>query len=166
MSRNVSANYTDTPISGVTSLAFNRGLVNTGADFKVKVIKPDEVIITNLSSPILFPEKIRYSLSDVNDVYKGTGIDPGFFAPSRKGLSLLAQVTETWTVTDTTDATYQVALPVSAHLVLKVPNNEAVTPERIEQLIGRLISTLYDTGKSDNKRLTALLRGSLTPSDI
>lgn len=166
MSRNVSANYTDTPISGVTSLTFSRGLVNTGADFKVKVIKPDEVIITNLSSPILFPEKIRYSLSDVNDVYKGTGIDPGFFAPSRKGLSLLAQVTETWTVTDTTDATYQVALPVSAHLVLKVPNNEAVTPERIEQLIGRLISTLYDTGKSDNKRLTALLRGSLAPSDI
>lgn len=166
MSKNVSANYTDTPISGVTSLSFNRGLVNTGADFKVKVIKPDEVIITNLSSPILFPEKIRFSLSDVNDVYKGTGIDPGFFAPSRKGLSLLAQVTETWTVTDTTDATYQVALPVSAHLVLKVPNNEAVTPERIEQLIGRLISTLYDTGKSDNKRLTALLRGSLAPSDI
>lgn len=166
MSRNVSANYTDTPISGVTSLTFSRGLVNTGADFKVKVMKPDEVVITNLSSPILFPEKIRYSLSDVNDVYKGTGIDPGFFAPSRKGLSLLAQVTETWTVTDTTDATYQVALPVSAHLVLKVPNNEAVTPERIEQLIGRLISTLYDTGKSDNKRLTALLRGSLAPSDI
>lgn len=166
MSKNVSANYTDTPISGVTSLSFTRGLVNTGADFKVKVIKPDEVIITNLSSPILFPEKIRFSLSDVNDVYKGTGIDPGFFAPSRKGLSLLAQVTETWTVTDTTDATYQVALPVSAHLVLKVPNNEAVTPERIEQLIGRLISTLYDTGKSDNKRLTALLRGSLAPSDI
>lgn len=48
MSRNVSVNYTDTPISGVTSLTLNRGLINTGADFKVKVIKPDEVIITNL----------------------------------------------------------------------------------------------------------------------
>jgi len=166
MSKTVSTNYTDTAISGVTSLTFPRGLVNFGADWKVKEQEPTEAIVTNLTSPLSFPEKMRFCSSEVADVYKGAGIDPSLYAPSRRGVSILSQVTEVWTVNDSTDATYQVALPVSAHLVIKVPNNENITPAMVQTLVGRLISGLFETGKTETTRLAALLRGSLIPSDL
>lgn len=166
MAKSVNVGYTDTPISGVSSLTLSRGLVNYGADFKVKSDEPNEAIITNLTCPISYPEKFRWSYSDVADVYKGTGIDPGLFAPTRRGVSLLCQLTETWKVTDSVDASYEVALPVSAHVVLKVPTNDNITPAMVQTLIGRLISGLYETGLNDTKRLSALLRGSLEPADL
>lgn len=166
MTKSVSTNYTDTTISGVSSLTFPRGLVNFGADWKVKENEPEEAIITNLTSPLSFPEKMRFGVSEVTDVYKGTGLDSSLYAPSRRGVSVLGQVTEVWTVTDSTDASYQVALPVSAHLVIKVPNNENITPAMVQTLIGRLISGLFETGVTDTTRLAALLRGSLLPADV
>jgi len=166
MAKALSVNYTDTAISGVTSLAFERGLVNFGADFKVKSDEPEEAILTNLTSPVVYPERIRYSVSDVANIYAGSSVEPSLYSPTKRGTSLLAQVSETWKVTDSGDASYEVALPVSAHLVIKVPNHELVTPAAIQTLLGRLISSLYDTGDLTTARLTALLRGSLKPSDL
>jgi len=140
--------------------------VNFGADWKIKEQEPEEAIVTNLTSPLSFPEKMRFSTSEVADVYKGAGVDPSMYAPSRRGVSLLGQVTEVWTVTDSTDASYQVALPVSAHLVIKVPNNENITPAMVQTLLGRLVSGLYETGSTGTTRIAAMLRGSLLPSDL
>lgn len=166
MSKTVSYNFTDTAISGVSSLNFARGLVNFGADFKVKQDEPGEAVITNLTSPLSFPEKFRFGVSEVVDVYKGAGLDSSLYAPSRRGISVLGQVTEVWTVTDSADASYQVALPVSAHLVIKVPNNENITPSMVQMLVGRLVSGLFETGSTGPTRLAGLLRGSLLPSDL
>lgn len=166
MSKVLTTNYVDTPIPGVTGLNLARGLVNFGADFKVKKDSPDEVILTNLTCPVIYPEKIRFSVSDVNNVYTGSSIEPSLFAPTKRGTSILCQVVETWKVTDSTDPSYEVALPVSAHLVLKVPNNEMITPAAVQTLVGRLISGLFETGATNTTRLSALLRGSLKPSDV
>lgn len=166
MTKALSVNYTDTAISGVTSLNLKRGLVNFGADFKVKSDEPGEVILTNLTSPVVYPEKMRISASDVANVYTGSSIEPSLYAPTKRGTSLLVQLTEIWKVTDTAVPEMEIALPVSAHIVIKVPNHELVTPAAVETLVGRLVSGLYETGSTDSTRLTALLRGSLKPSDI
>lgn len=166
MSKVVSVNHTDTPISGVTELSLERGLVNYGADFKVKVEMADSVILTNLTSPITAPEQFKFSVQDVANVYTGTAVDPNFYSPSKKGVSLLAQCNEVWTVTDTEDSTYQVELPVQAHIVLKVPKNENITPAMVEALLGRVVSGLYETGSEGTTRLQAMLRGSMKPSDL
>lgn len=166
MSKSLSMNFTDTAIPDVSTLDFPRGLVNYGADFRVKSDEPTEAIITNLTSPTVFPERIRFSVSDVSNIYQGTSIEPSLYAPTKRGVSVLVQVTENWTVTDSSDATYQVALPVSAHLVIKVPNHELVTPAAVQTLVGRLVSCLYETGDEGTTRIGSLLRGSLLPSGI
>lgn len=166
MAKVLSVNYTDTPISGVSSMNFARGLLNYGADFKTKSDEPNEVILTNLTSPVVYPEKIRISVSDVANVYAGSAIEPSLYSPTKRGTSLLVQLTEVLKITDTAVPSMEMALPVSAHIVIKVPNHELVTPDVVETLIGRLISGLYETGSTTDTRLTALLRGSLKPSDI
>lgn len=166
MAKQLSVNYTDTAIPDVTSLDFARGLVNFGADFKVKAEGADDLTLTNLTSPVVYPEKMRFSVSDVANVYSGSSVEPSLYSPTKRGVSLLVQVNEMWKVTDTVDPSYEVALPVQAHLVIKVPNHELVTPAAVETMVGRLISCLYETGSEDTTRLTAMLRGSLKPSDL
>lgn len=166
MGKTVNKNVTDTAISGVSALDLSRGLVNYGADFRTKQNDPQEAVVVNMTSPLSFPEKFRFGRTEIANVYKGTGIDPAFYPPSRQGLQLLVQLSDTWTVTDSTDPTYQIALPVSAHMIIKVPNSEFISAADVEGLVGRLVSGLYETGSETTERLSALMRGSLLPKDI
>lgn len=167
MAKQISKGYTDSPISGVSELKFDRGLLNYKADFRVKSEDAGkEIILTNITSPIDRPEKIRIAYSDVANIYNGSGIESGVYAPTKRGVSVLAQVTNVISVTDDTDPTYRVDLPVSYHLVIKVPVSEAITGQVIQEGIGRLLSGLYDTGSTSISRLDSILRGSLTPSDM
>lgn len=167
MTKIKSKGYTDTPIDGVTSLTFDRGILNFGKDFRVKSNNAGkEVVLTNITSPIDRPEKIRIAYSDIANVYTGSGIEPSVFASTKRGVSILAQVTEVISVTDDTDPDYQIDLPVSYHLVVKVPSNENITAADINTGIGRLLSSLFDSGVSTTSRLEAILRGSLVPSEL
>lgn len=167
MSKVKSTGFSDTAIEGVTSLEFTRGLVNTKADFAVKSEKPgQEVVLINLTSPIDRPEKFRLAYSDVANIYNGTGIDPSLHAPTKRGISILVQETSTICVTDTVDADFRIDLPISCHLVIKVPASEYITAEDVRERLGRLLSSLFDTGSENDSRLNAILRGSLVPSDL
>lgn len=166
MPKSVTVNYTDTPISGVTSLELNRGLVNFGKDFAVKLNAPNEAVLTNLTSPVGYPEKFRIRFQDVSNVYQGSNIDPTLYAPTKRGVSVVVQLNETLKVSDTENAGYEVALPVQAHMVLKLPVNSDLTSDHVMALVGRMVSGLFETGSTSPDRLNALLRGSLIPSDL
>jgi len=166
MTKTVTTGYTDTAIEGVSSLTFPRGLVNIDKDFRVKSNNGKEVVLTNVTSPIDRPENIRLAYTEVANIYSGTGIEPSVAAPSKKGVSVLAQVTDVLSVADSADADYRIDLPLSAHLVIKVPASEYVTSAQVQTLIGRLLSGLFDTGSTSGTRLEAILRGSLVPSEL
>lgn len=167
MSKVKSAGYTDTAVSGVSSLTFPRAVLNLQTDFRVKSNQPGkEVVLTNITSPVDRPEKIRIAYTDISNVYNGTGIDTSVYSPTKRGVSILVQVTETISVTDSVDADYRVDLPVSYHLVVKVPASEHITAADIQTGLGRLLSGLFDTGVSTTSRLEAILRGSLVPPGI
>lgn len=166
MAATVNVGYTDTPISGSPVLNLLRGSVNFGADFRVKQESANELILTNLTSPVDRPERWRYSYSDVANIYNGTDIDPSVYAPSKRGISVLCQLTETFSITDATDPSFRVDLPISAHIVLKLPANEQLTPAMVQTIVARLTSGLYETGLTTTSRLASLVRGSLTPADL
>lgn len=167
MAKTLSVNYTDTAISGATATQLTLPTLNYRADFRVSKDEPNEAILTNLTSPISQPERIRTAHSDVANVYSNTGIDPTMYYASKKGTQLLAQLTDVFKVTDSADAAYEALLPVSVHLVMKVPNNELITPDVVITEVERLLGTLYETtGSNPESRLRALLRGALVPSSL
>lgn len=166
MAKSVVKNYTDTPISGVTSLTLPISVVNFGKDFRVKSDEPGEAILTNLTSPIDRPEKFRFAMSDIKDIYKNSGIDANLYSPSRRGVSVLVQLTDTYSVSDSVDTKYDVALPMEAHLVIKVPSNELITSQMIQDFVGRLTSGLFESGVVNTNRIKSLFRGSLIPTDL
>lgn len=162
----VNKNYTDTAISGATDKTKLLAKINYSTDFALKTRSANEAILTNLTSPVGFPEQFRTGVTIHPNVYKNTGIDPNFHPPSRQGVSVLSGISEVWSVTETTDPAFKVALPVSAHIVIKAPQSEYISSADIESLVIRLLSTLYTQNSSGLERITALLRGSLVPQDV
>lgn len=164
MSKSIQYGYVDTPVPGVDELSLKRAVVNFGSDYRVREDEPDHCIVTNLTAPQGKPESFKFAYTEVADVYKGTDIEPALRTQTKRGVQCLVRLDETWRVTDSEDPTFEVNLPVSAHLVLKIPNYDIITSEQVQYLVGRLISGLYDSGSTNLDRLTALLRGSLKPS--
>ncbi|DAD52269.1 coat protein [ssRNA phage SRR6960799_2] len=156
--------FTDTAIPGVSSLTFPRGLVNYPVDFRIASETSGELKLTNLTSPLDRPELVRIAYSVIPDVYKTSGINTSVQPPSTRGVGILCQVTNVYR--DTTIATAPIDLPVSTHLVIRVPAHSSITASLIEAHIGRLISSLYDTGSTGTRRLESLLRGSLQPAGL
>lgn len=166
MTKKISHSHTDTAIANATPIKVERPILNFAADFRVKKQSENEVILTNLTSPLDRPEHIRVSVQNVSNIYSNTDIDSSVYAPSKRGVSLLAQLTETISVTDDSDPDYRVDLPVSFHFVAKVPVNENIDATVIEEGFARLLSTLYETNSTAPTRINSILRGSLTPKDL
>lgn len=124
-----------------------------------------EVVISNTTSPLDQPETIRFALSSVADVYQGTGIEPSFRSVTKRGESLLVQINDILRVTDA-EGQILYDLPISSHIVVKLPLNEYVTADVALQVVKRNISALFDTGLVTSARLNQLLRSSLKPSTM
>lgn len=154
----------------VTSSETSLETAATGLDypvnFAVKSDVPGECKIVNNTTPLDRPEIIRFAYSEIEDVYKNTNIDPSVYGASRKGVQILVQLSEVWSLTDTVDASYRVDLPISAHIVLKVPACEYITNSDILGAVNRLMGGLYVDKTVDTNRLQALLRGSLKPGNM
>lgn len=166
MAQTISTGYTDTPISGVTSLSFPRGLVNYAKDFRVQKNGTNDVTLTNLTSPVDQPEKFRFAISDIANIYTNTGIDPSVWGANRQGQSLLIQVSEVFSVTDSADPKYRIDLPVVCNITLKAPKSNLITSDMLLTLLGRAVSGAFETGSTSADGIKRLEHGSLIPADL
>lgn len=128
--------------------------------------KDRDIVITNSESPIDRPETMRFALSNINNVYNGSGIEPSYYAVNKTGKSLLLQVNDILTFTDANQADLREDYPITAHLVVKFPTNVNVDATVIMTTVNRLLATAYATGVTTNTRLEALIRGALAPSNL
>lgn len=166
MSKVINNGYTDTAIAGVTSLNFPRGLVNYKSDFRVQKNGVTDVTLTNITSPVDRQEKFRFAISEIPNVYANTGIDNSVWSASTKGQSLLISVSEVISVTDSTDPSYRVDLPLTCNITLKLPNSDVLTSEYILAFLGRAVSGAFETGSLTTDGIKRLIHGSLTPLDL
>lgn len=133
------------------------------ADFAVASEAPGCTVLSNLSTPLDQAETIRFQIQDVANIYNGSGVDPTFYASSKKGFSLLVQVNDVARVTSDEDTSFQVDLPVSAHLVIKAPKSQYVTADILRDAALRAVSLLFATGSTGTERISSLVRGAMTP---
>lgn len=156
-------NHTDTAVSAVGSLQPDS--LNFSVDFAKMATKAQEAVVTNLTSPVDRKETIRWAYSRIANVYTGSDISPSAYAMNKTGASVLAQLNCVLSFSD--DAGVRTDLPLSAHLVMKVPNHEAITGTILSSLLKRLVGTLYEESDSSmDARLTALVHGAVLPKAI
>jgi hypothetical protein len=151
--------YTDTTVSGAaTPTLAPIPVINWNADFSVKTESAGEIVLVNTTTPYDQNEKVRFGFSEISDVYKNSDLGLDQQSSSKAGVNILVQITENVKVVDSTISGAVAYLPLSAHLVLKVPKSAYIDDATISTLLKRLIGTLYKNGTMDIK---PLLKGSL-----
>lgn len=163
MAKTINKGYVTTDETSLVTAAVG---FDYATNFRVKSNQSDEVKLVNTTSPLDRPEQLRIAYSEIGDVYRNTSIDSSVYAASRKGVQILAQLTDVYSLTDDTDASYRVDLPISAHVVIRIPACEHITSSDILGIVNRLNGLLYDNQSVDSTRLEAMLRGSLVPGSM
>lgn len=166
MGKTLSVNYTDSAISGGTSLSMTVPSLNYTSDFRVITDDPGECRITNLTSPLDQPERYRFAYQQINDIYKNSGIDPTLYYQTRRGSQILCQLTDVYASTDSADASYLALLPIRSHIVLTIPNNDLITEQVVQAHVLRTLAGLFDAKSSVGSRLKSVLRGALVPNGL
>lgn len=166
MSKTTSFGYTDTAPAGGATKALTRPNLNYAANFSVTASTDSKAIITNLTTPVDQPETIRWQESNIANIYDGTTIDPSVYATSKQGISVVAQVNSILRVVDSVDATFQVDLPISVHMVMKLPKSQYITSANIQTAIARCVAAYYETDSDGVTRIDKLVRGSMLPSTM
>jgi hypothetical protein len=134
------------------------------SDYAVVSDTPNECRITDVTASLETPRVVRYAAQDVANVYSGLDIDPSAYAPIRRGKSVVIQTTLNVKVTDSTDPSFLVLLPVQIHTVVKLPVTSYLTSENINEILRDHFGDILTSGDAD--RIPRLLRGALKPSEL
>jgi hypothetical protein len=134
------------------------------SEYAVVSDTPNECRITDVNAPLETPRIVRYAAQDVANVYSGLDIDPSAYAPVRRGKSVVIQTSLNVKVTDTTDPSFLVLLPVQIHTVVKLPVTSYLTSANINTMLRDHFGDIVTS--ADDDRLPRLLRGALKPSEL
>lgn len=128
------------------------------AAYRASVNDPGLTLLQNVSNALDQPNTVRYSVTDVADVFKGTGVDP-IEGQRTVGKSVLVQVTETLKVTDSEGVLPTRYLPLSVHMVLKFPVDDQISGTILQAAIARLVGAIDRGTFGVDDVLSALAHG-------
>lgn len=136
-------------------------LMPTVGSFKLLANSPNEAVYVNVAGALDQPNKVRHAVSVIPDVFKGLDIEPDA-GQRTDGLSILSQITELWKVDDAANSSFNpYYLPVSAHMVIKVPVDALITSQVLGNLFLRLAGSVWGAaGQSLAQAFDPLLRGA------
>lgn len=158
MAQNATFGYTDTNAASPLTIG-NVPKLSYATDFAVSTRDAKSVVLSNTTSPLGWPETLRFSIQDVANVYSGTDIDPVLYAPIKKGKSLVCSLQDTAKVGTGAEAVYY---PISAHFVLKFPNTSDITVDNITTVVKRMIALAFKDA-DDTSRIEELIHGVMDP---
>lgn len=159
----VSDDYTDT----VTA---TKSLVIPDLDFKIDYSKkedePASASIVNTTSSGLNPsETVKFGYSSVANIYTNTDVDAASYAPSKRGVQVMAEITENYKAVNSVTGD-EVILPCKGRVVLRFPSMSCVSTQLIHDLFVRSVSAALNTGLTDATRIVEMAKGSLLPSGL
>jgi hypothetical protein len=134
--------------------------------YAYSVDDPGNAILKNVVGALDQPHSIRYAINSVADVFKQSEVAP-YAGQSTAGVNILVQLNESWKIQQAMTSLDIGYLPVSAHIVLKLPTDALVTSSVVEALLARLIGTLSRSSVGTRESvLDLLLHGVTTIPDV
>jgi len=144
--------------SAMTPLGYDGSGVIAAVPYVLRTDNPGETVYQNVSCNIDQPNYVKYSAAVVPDMFKNISLSPIEGQTGVQGLNYLIQVAETWAMRDGI-ATPSAFLPVSAHIVLKLPQHVAVDATAVTGLVCRLLGALCGTNQDLASGLGSILHG-------
>lgn len=162
MSKTVSYGYT----AATETVNIARPVLSTSDYAVISDDASSECIMTNLDAPVDQPEIIRWANRPIKNIYSNSKIEPSLYSQTKTGISILAELRETASVTDSSDPTYRVNYPVRVYTVIEAPNDGAITDDNISEVIKRHLSLLYTDATSTSSRISELRHSAMHPTTL
>jgi len=162
MTKSIVKGYTDTPVDGFPALSIPGAPLNWAENFGIVQDDPGSVELRNLTTPYGMSEAFRFAQRIEKNVY-GSNFDgdPSSILPNKQGIRTSIVLNDIWKVTDSTDATYEKALPMMASLSYVVPMSDVVDSDDVAIFLFRLLAGLFEQGSSLSDGINNQLHGVL-----
>lgn len=169
MAHVVNMNVTDT--AQTTPNTWSKPVaLNYGQDYAVTTDSANNVQLSYKRAPFDAPQRVRFAATPVANIYANTDVDPSYQLPNKRGISLLAQLTQVVTVTDDVDPTYRVDLPLEAHMVIRIPKTSLLSDSQLFSVAERAYSLIFDASRGvdapESLWFTDLIRGTMRPKSL
>lgn len=130
------------------------------SNYAVVKDEPSEVVLENKTSPLDCEEIISYRGKRIPRV--STNLVVTHPAPVNTGVQYQIQVEECLRTTDSSDPDLIIDEPIVAYLTIRHPKSGNITSTLVEEVLKRLLSSIYrDDGSS---RLDDIMRLALRPT--
>lgn len=156
--------FNDTTNSSAAQPALNPTVLNYGSDYRVISDDDSSCLITNIKTPVDQPDTIRVATQDVANIYSNTSLKANQISAARQGVSVVLQENSVYKVIDTDLPLAATYLPVSMHLVLKVPTGYSIPEADLISQIKRLLGALYE--EDGTFRIQTLVKGAVKPKNL
>lgn len=131
---------------------------------------PSEAILACTTGNLDAVPTLRFARSLVGNVYSGSGTTRTSTAVSTRGFSVVAQYNDFFVCEDAAAIPSRIYLPISAHIVIKLPESLPSTPQVADyanHMVNRLVATMTEQGATQpGGRLNSLIRGNLLPTAL
>lgn len=117
-------------------------VIDWSADFLATERVPGKAVYTAFQNELDQPMTVRFQVAERANIYAGTSISEDAYLPTKKGLDIVAEVKQTWKVTNSADPSFVEYFPVRAALTLNVPVSGKFGISDTEDLVSLLISAV------------------------
>lgn len=135
--------------------------VKAASNYAVTQDEPTELVSSNKTAPIDQPEILTYRCQDLKTVNLAM---KNMYPPTiTTGVQYVVKLDELASLTDSTDPSFRVDLPISAYLTIRHNKSGYVTSDMVASVVKRLLGACM---KEDGTwRFNELMRSSLKPTD-
>lgn len=148
-----------TPVTSPMALSVQA--LNFDADWRVVEESPGKIVYTNVNADVDVPCTIRIQQTLRPNVYAGTGIEPGGQCATKRGCDTVIEFKNIWKLTDDSDPSSAVYLPVRAALTLNTPVHPMTTISNVQEILYALFGAIADKAEASDLSagLALLLHG-------
>lgn len=150
--------YTDSVSTPVT---VNIPSIDWDHDYALKSATPDEVVYSNITTPVDQPYTCKFGVRDIANVYKNKDIDPERMNINKRGKSFLISDILTARIPNAA-LQRDVDCPVQINTTVTWSNSVGMTPELVQEALKQhAAKSLYYSDPSQLKRINELMHGVL-----
>lgn len=122
--------------------------------------KNNQAEYVNITSPVDRVATCDIWRRKIDDVYKGTGINPVDQAPHTDGISIGRKLSAKYKITDSV-TNESVIVPISGTITITTGVHEAMSANVIEAFLKDVVAQLYPTASITSNQIARQLSGSL-----
>lgn len=122
-----------------------------------------ETLVNTTGTMVMASESLEYALKKLMNVYGGLNIPTIYQGAVKSGRKGVIKSSLRLTAVNSVSGE-EIIIPIDIHTVIKIPDNNILTPTILVDMVKRHVAALLPTGAVTGNLLANLMRGDVNPA--